>query len=77
MQKLATGSSISKAWAIIHALEAVTSKWDPPVLFCVVLPRPDKVEIYSSPKTPIRPQEKSKLKEIIKNVGEAYGEQRL
>jgi hypothetical protein len=70
LKKLATGSSIEKAWEIISYLKEVTKKWPPPVKFVVVLPDPNKVEIWIA--FPLQKEEldfiKLRLREFTKGT---------
>lgn len=56
-------SSIEKGWKIIARLQEATRLWPPPNEFVLVLPKPDKMEVWSW--SPQRPNDLKLLRQII------------
>lgn len=68
MQKLGTGTSIERGWQIVSILKESTKQWKPSIAFVLVLPSPDKVEIWAW--GPVKKDEEKWLKHVMRDYVE-------
>lgn len=70
MKRIASSSSadLEKAWDIVRFLDEKCSGvyWKPPVKFCILLPEPGKIEIWTKQGFSLTPEETVAVKSLLK-----------